>query len=26
VMRTNTYLQVGLERAGFAGGWLAQLK
>ena len=25
VMRTNPYLQSGLERAGFAGGWLAQL-
>jgi hypothetical protein len=26
VMRTNPHLQLGLERAGFAGGWLAQLK
>jgi hypothetical protein len=25
VMRTNPYLQHGLEQAGFAGGWLAQL-
>jgi hypothetical protein len=25
VMRTNPYLQRGLERAGFAGGWLANL-
>jgi hypothetical protein len=25
VMRTNPYLQRGLEQAGFEGGWLAQL-
>jgi hypothetical protein len=25
VMRANPYLQRGLERAGFSGGWLAQL-
>jgi hypothetical protein len=24
VMRDSTYLRTGLERAGFAGGWLAQ--
>jgi hypothetical protein len=26
VMRRNPYLQQGLERAGFTGGWLAQLQ
>ena len=26
VMRGNPYLQRGLERAGFSGGWLAQLR
>jgi len=26
VMRSNSYLQQGLERAGFSGGWLAQLQ
>jgi len=26
VMRGNSYLQQGLERAGFSGGWLAQLQ
>jgi hypothetical protein len=25
IMRTNPYLQRGLEQAGFSGGWLAQL-
>jgi hypothetical protein len=25
VMRTNPYLQRGLERAGFTGGWLARI-
>ena len=24
VMRSDPYLQHGLERAGFSGGWLAQ--
>lgn len=26
VMRNNSYLQQGLERAGFSGGWLAQVE
>jgi hypothetical protein len=26
VMRSDPYLQQGLERAGFSGGWLAQLQ
>jgi hypothetical protein len=26
VMRNNSYLQQGLERAGFSGGWLAQIR
>jgi len=26
VMRGDPYLQHGLERAGFSGGWLAQLQ
>jgi hypothetical protein len=26
VMRRSPYLQQGLERAGFTGGWLAQLE
>jgi hypothetical protein len=26
VMRNNAYLQTGLERAGFSGGWLTQLQ
>jgi hypothetical protein len=25
VMRSNAVIRLGLERAGFTGGWLAQL-
>jgi hypothetical protein len=26
VMRNDPYLRTGLERAGFSGGWLAQIQ
>jgi hypothetical protein len=26
VMRSNPYVQQGLERAGFSGGWLSQVE